>query len=176
MPRRARLRTMRGMLSVWTMSSSSPRDRARLKKNFLVGWYVTVPLSWKPTTIFSHLSLQHTHTHTQRRARGYKWNHFNVIFHCVFTCKRIIKGNPGELVKSSEIPESLKGSSWRNLSDPLWKWEDWLTETVNKRLYNRRTFSDEHHQLLRHFLSETSHKNPLPLLLPPQPFQFLQDI
>ena len=107
MPRRARLRTMRGMLSVWTMSSSSPRDRARLKKNFLVGWYVTVPLSWKPTTIFSHLSLQHTHTHTEARARIQMKSfqcHFSLRFHLQKNHQRKSRG-AGEIIRNTRKPQ-----------------------------------------------------------------------
>ena len=52
------LLTMRGMLSVWTKSFSSPADCSRLKKNVLVGWYETVPFGCHVKLTFSHFSLE----------------------------------------------------------------------------------------------------------------------
>jgi len=62
---------MRGILSVWTISSSLPEEASRLKKNFLVGTYETVPFVCHVKLTFSHCSL---YTHTQKKENNRRVN------------------------------------------------------------------------------------------------------
>ena len=79
---------MRGILSVWTISSSLPEEASRLKKNFLVGTYETVPFVCHVKLTFSHCSL-YIHTHKRKKIIDALIQYCTrLCYYCFFSVRR----------------------------------------------------------------------------------------